>query len=308
MKAAQIDQYGGVEVLQYREVDRPVPGDGEILIRAQASAVNPFDCAARAGYLNGWYQYNFPLTLGLDVAGVVEACGAGVTAFKPGDAVYARTNPARNGAYAEYVLVSENEAAAKPKSMGMNEAGAMPHVALTAWALLEAANLSAGQTVLIHAAAGGVGHMAVQFAKLRGARVIGTASERNIGFLHELGVDEAINYQTTPFESVAKNVDVVFDTVGYDTQERSWGTLKPGGILLSIVQPPSQDTADAHGVRQQFVGSGMPGGALLTQFANLVDEGKLKVTVSTTLPLAEIQRAHTLVEGHHTRGKLGLEI
>jgi NADPH:quinone reductase-like Zn-dependent oxidoreductase len=308
MKSIQIDRYGSVEVLQYNEAERPSPGPGEVLIRAQASSVNPFDCAVRAGYLTGWYPYNFPLILGLDVAGVVEACGAGVTQFAPGDAVYARTDPSRNGAYAEYVLARPEEMAARPKSVDAQHAAAMPHVALTAWTLVETANLSPGQTVLIHAAAGGVGHMAVQFARQRGARVIGTASEHNLGFLAELGVDEAINYTVTPFESVAREVDAVLDTVGYDTLERSWGVLKPGGILLSIVQPPSQESADAHGVRQQFVGAGQPGGDLLSKFAAMLDAGQLKVTVSTVLPLSEIQRAHTLVEGRHVRGKLALDI
>ena len=307
MKAVRIDRYGSIEVLQYGDAPRPTPDAGEVLIRAQASSVNPFDCAARAGYLSGWYEYNFPLVLGLDVAGVIEEGGAGVTQFAPGEAVYARTDPGRNGAYAEYVLARGEEVAAKPKSMEPLQAGAMPHVALTAWALIEAANLSKGQTVFIHGAAGGVGHLAVQFARLRGARVIGTASQ-NIGFLGEIGVEEAVNYMTTPFESVARNVDAVFDTVGGETQQRSWAILKPGGILLSIVQPPSQETADSYGVRQQFIGTAQAGGELLAKFASMVDAGQLKVNVSTVLPLSEIQRAHTMVEGRHTRGKLALEI
>jgi len=258
--------------------------------------------------MQGWYPYNFPLVLGLDVAGVIEACGAGVTQFTPGQAVYARVDPGKNGAYAEYVLARTEEVAASPKSVGAVQAGAIPHAALTAWALVEAANLSKGQTVLIHGAAGGVGHLAVQFARLRGAHVIGTASGQNIGFLREIGVDEAVDYTTTPFESVAQNVDVVMDTVGGETQQRSWTVLKPGGILLSIVQPPSQETADSYGVRQQFVGSAQAGGALLAKFAAMVDAGQLKVTVSMVLPLSENRRAQTLVEGRHMRGKLALEI
>ena len=279
-----------------------------MLIRAQAASVNPFDCAVRAGYLTGWYAYDFPLILGLDVAGVVEACGDGLTQFAPGEAVYARTDPGRNGAYAEYVLSRPDEMAASPKSVDALHAAAIPHVALTALALVEAANLTAGQTVLIHAAAGGVGHLAVQFAKQRGARVIGTASEHNLEFLEKLGVDQVIDYPNTPFESVVRNVDAVFDTVGYDTQQRSWQVLKPGGILLSIVQAPSQETADAYGVRQQMVAAGQAGGELLSKFAAMVDAGQLKVTVSTVLPLSEIQRAHTLVEARHMRGKLALDI
>jgi len=173
---------------------------------------------------------------------------------------------------------------------------------------VEAAGLTKGQTMLVHAAAGGVGHLAVQFARQRGIRVIGTASENNQSFLAELGVNEAIDYQSTPFESKVHNVDAVLDTVGGEVQARSWGTLKPGGILLSIVQPPSAETAAAHNVRQGFPNSGQAGGALLAKFALMVDGGQLKLTVSTVLPLSEIQRAHSLVEGHHTRGKLALKI
>jgi len=308
MKAIHIDRYGSTEVLQYRDAPRPKPGTGEVLIRAQATSVNPFDCAVRAGYVAGWYSYNFPLILGLDVAGEIEESGPGVTQFAPGDKVYGRLDPSKNGAYAEYVLACAEEVSCKPESMDLIQAAATPHVALTAWALNEAANLSAGQKVLIHAAAGGVGHLAVQFARMREAYVIGTASGKNIRFLKEIGVDVAVDYTTTPFESVAKNVDAVFDTVGGETLQRSWSTLKPGGILLSIAEPPSQETADSYGVRQQFVGYPQAGGEMLEKFAAMVDAGKLKVTVSKVLPLVEAQRAHSMVESRHTRGKLVLQI
>jgi len=308
MKAIRLERYGNLDVLQYGDAPLPTPGTGEVLIRAQAASVNPFDCAVRAGYLTGYYQYNFPLIPGLDVAGVIEKCGPEVTQFKVGDEVYARTDPGRNGAYAEYVLANVKEVAARPKSVSPQQAGALPHAALTAWAMVEAANLSQGQTVLIHGAAGGVGHMAVQFAKQRGACVIGTSSESNLDFLVDIGADDTINYTTTPFESVAREVDVVLDTVGGDTQERSWPILKPGGILLSIAQPPSQESAASYGVRQQFVGYLMPGGELLSKFAAMVDAGELKVTVSQVLPLSEAQRAQAMVEGRHTRGKVVLDI
>jgi NADPH:quinone reductase-like Zn-dependent oxidoreductase len=308
MKAIQIDQYGSSEVLQYRNVSRPKPGTGELLIRAQASSVNPFDCAARAGYVAAWYQYNFPLVLGMDVAGVVEECGPGVTQFSPGEAVYARTDPSRNGAYAEYVLARVEEVAAMPKSLDPVHAAAVPHVALVASAMVEAADLSQGKSVLIHAAAGGVGHIAAQLARQRGAHVIGTASGDNLAFLRELGVDEVIDYTKVPFESKVKGVDAVFDGVGYDTLERSYQVLKPGGILLSIAQMPSQEKAASFGVRQQFMSDGQPGGAKLAMLGSLFDSGKLKVTVSQVLPLSEIQQAHKQVESRHTRGKLVLQI
>jgi len=308
MHAVQIDRYGGTEVLDYAKVGRPVPGPGEVLIRAQAVSVNPFDCAVRAGYIAGYYQYTFPLIPGLDVAGVVEAVGPGVTQFSPGSAVYARLNPARGGAYAEYVLARVEEVASMPKSLDPVHAAAVPHVGLVASALVEAADLSQGKTVLIHAAAGGVGHLAVQLARQRGATVIGTASGNNLAFLHELGVDQVIDYTKTPFESTVKGVDAVFDGVGYDTLERSYQVLKPGGILLSIAQMPSQDKAASFGVRQQFLSDGQPGGAKLATLGKLLDSGQLKVTVSQVLPLSEIQQAHKQVESRHTRGKLVLQI
>ncbi len=308
MHAVQIARYGGTEVLEYTKVTRPTPGEGEMLIRAQAASVNPFDCAVRAGYVTDWYQYTFPLIPGLDVAGVVEAVGPGVTQFSPGDAVYARTDASRNGAYAEYVLARVEEVASAPKSLDPVHAAAVPHVALVASSMVDAAELTQGKTVLIHAAAGGVGHIAVQLARQHGARVIGTASGANLAFLRELGVDEAVDYTKTPFESVVKNVDAVFDGVGYDTLERSYQTLKPGGILLSIVSMPSAEKAASFGVRQQFIADGQPSGDKLALLGSMFDSGQLKVTVSQVLPMSEVKQAHSQVETRHTRGKLVLKI
>jgi NADPH:quinone reductase-like Zn-dependent oxidoreductase len=198
--------------------------------------------------------------------------------------------------------------ATKPQSLDYVHSGALPHVSLTAWqALIELANLSEGQTVLIHGAAGGVGHVAVQLAQWRGAKVIGTGS-RNIDFVRELGVDQAIDYSTTPFENVVQDVDVVLDTIGGDTQERSWGVLKPGGMLVSVIQAPSEETAAAYDVRQAMVYSSPPIGKVLTEVAGLVDSGQIKPHVSTVLPLEDIQKAHEMVEGRHTRGKLVLQV
>lgn len=309
MKAVRIHAYGDASALTYEDAPRPTAGEGELLIRVHATTANPFDCAARAGYVTGWYAYTFPLILGLDVSGVVEAVGAGVTDFAPGDDVYARADPARNGAYAEYIAVAASEVAAKPASLDHVQAAALPHVGLTAWRMLiDAANVAPGQTVLIHGAAGGVGSVAVQLAKWRGAKVIGTASAHNLDFLRELGVDEAIDYTTTPFEEVVGGVDVVLDTIGGDTQERSWGVLKPGGVLLSIVQPPSEETAAAHGVRQQFVGGFPPAGGPLKEIASLVESGHVKPIVSSILTLQDIQEATAMIEGKHVRGKVVLKV
>jgi NADPH:quinone reductase-like Zn-dependent oxidoreductase len=280
-----------------------------VLIRVYATTVNPFDCAARAGYVSSWYPYSFPLILGLDVSGVVKEVGPGVSDFAPGDEVWARTNPASNGAYAEYVAVAASEVAARPRSLDHLQAAALPHVGLTAWRMLmDAAHVSEGHTVLIHGAAGGVGSFAVQLAKWRGARVIGTASAHNLDLLRELGADEVVDYNSIPFEEVVHDADIVLDTVGGETQERSWRVLKPGGILLSIVQAPSQETADAHNARQQFVVAFPPAGGVLKEIASLVESGHIRPVVSSVLGLQDIRQAHQAVEGRHTRGKLVLKV
>jgi len=308
MKAVRIHAYGGTDVLSYEDAARLKPGADEVLVRVLATTVNPFDCALRAGYLSGFFQYSFPLIIGTDASGTIEEVGPGVTSFKRGDSVYARGGVSRDGTNAEYALVPASDVALKPSSLDYAHAAALPHVTLTAWqALFELAGLARGQTVLIHAAAGGVGHIAVQLAKWRGAKVIGTAST-NIDFLRELAVDEAINYSTTPFETVASQVDVVLDTIGGNTQERSWKVLKPGGILISTVQAPSQETADAHGVRQGMVFTNPPIGKTLTEVAGLVASGVIKPHVSTVLPLSEIAKAHTMIEAKHTRGKIVLQV
>ena len=308
MKAVRIHDYGGPDVLHYEEAPRPTAGPGEILIRVYATTVNPFDCAARAGYVHSYFNYTFPLIIGTDVAGVVEEVGEGVTDFSPGDSVYARVGVFRDGANAEYAVAFATDVAMKPQSLDYIHAAAIPHVTLTAWqALFELAQLTDGQTLLIHAAAGGVGHMATQLAKLHGARVVGTAS-LNLDFLHEIGVDETINYATTAFEDVVKDADVVLDLVGGETQQRSWKVLKPGGILISTVQAPSAETAAAHGVRQAMVDTAPPIGKTLTEIAKMVDRGLLKPHVSTILPLQDTRRAHEIIEARHTHGKLVLQV
>ena len=308
MKAVRIHAYGGPDVLAYEDAPRPTAGDGEVLIRVYATSVNPFDVAVRAGYLDGYFHYKLPLVLGSDVSGVIEAVGAGVTGFAPGNAVYARGGVFRDGANAEYVVVFATDVAAKPASLDHLHAAALPHVTLTAWqALFEQAQLSAGQTVLIHGAGGGVGHIAVQLAHWRGAKVIGTAST-NLDVLRDLKVEQIIDYSKTPFESVAHDVDVVLDTIGGDVQERSYATLKPGGILVATVQPPSEETAKAHGVRAQYVSSSPPIGKTLTEVAGLVASGQIKPIVSSVLPLSEIRKAHEMIEGKHTRGKIVLQV
>jgi NADPH:quinone reductase-like Zn-dependent oxidoreductase len=311
MKAVRIHRYGAADELVYEEAACPSLREDEVLIRVHAAGVNPFDCAVRSGYVagSGYFQHTLPLILGADVSGVVESVGSGVTEFQPGDEVYTRVDLNRDGGYAEYVAVRASDVVSKPDSLDHVHAAALPHVSLTAWGTLyDTANLAPGQTVLIHGAAGGVGHIAVQLAKLRGAKVIGTASTDNLDFLRELGVDEAVDYTVGPFEDVVRDVDVVLDTIGGDCQERSWQVLKPGGLLMSIVHPPSAETAAACGVRQEFAMASFAVGPVLREIASLVNAGQLKPTVSAILPLDQVQRAHGMSESRRTRGKIVLQV
>ena len=309
MKAVRIHAYGGPEVLCYEEnIPRPTLNPKDLLIRVQAAAVNPVDWKIREGYMQGKIQHTLPLILGWDVSGEVVEVGPEVTEFKIGDAVYARPDIERNGGYAEYIAVRASDAALKPTRLDSIQAAAVPLSGLAAWqSLVDAAQLQAGQTVLIHAAAGGVGSLAVQLAKARGARVIATASAPNIGIVTELGADQFIDYTKTHFEEVAKEVDVVFDTIGGDTQQRSWQVLKPGGILVSVVSTPPPATAATHGVRSDYVAI-HPSGAQLTQIARLIDEGRMKPIIHTVLPLNEARQAHAISETGHARGKIVLKI
>src|SRR6185369_6723311 len=201
MKAVRIHSYGGPEVLVYEDAPRPEAAAGEVLIRVHAAGVNPLDWKVRAGYVQEWLQHQFPLIPGWDVAGIVEAVGRGVEQFRPGDAVYGLLDISKNGAYAEYVAAPARSLARKPATVDHVKAAAVPIAALTAWqALFDVARLAAGQTVLVHAAAGGVGHFAVQLAKWQGARVVGTASAANASFVKELGAAQVIDYQSTRFE------------------------------------------------------------------------------------------------------------
>jgi NADPH:quinone reductase-like Zn-dependent oxidoreductase len=308
MKAIRIHEYGGPEVLKYEDAARPKPAAGEVLIRVHATSVNPVDIGIRQGYFKERMKYKMPLIPGWDVSGVVEAVGSGVARLKVGDEVYSRPDLGRDGAYAEYIAVRESEVALKPKSIDHTHAAAVPLTALTAWqSLFDAAHLSAGQTVLIHGAAGGVGHLAVQLAKAKGARVIATASQRNHEFLRSLGADEVIDYNTTKFEDVVHDVDVVLDTITDETQDRSWQVIKKGGAYVSIRRPPSQETAAAHGVRAAHVFV-QPNVGELDEIAHLIDSGKVKPIIAKVFPLAEAAAAQEAVATHHTRGKIVLTV
>src|SRR4029077_12224346 len=308
MKAIRIHNYGGPEVLHYEDAPRPEPQTGEVLIRVHAAGVNPIDWKVREGHMKDFWPHKFPLILGWDVSGTVEEIGSGVSRFKIGDEVYSVPDPTRNGAYADYIVVRESELALKPNSLHHIRAAAVPLAALTAWqSLFDTAQLQPGQRVLIHAGSGGVGHLAAQLAKWKGAYVFATASTKNQDLLRELGVDKAIDYTQQRFEDVGRNIDIVLDTIGGETQERSWSVLKKDGVLVSLVQPPSEEKAEGLGVRATFV-AGHPSGAQLAEIGKVIDSGKLAPIIDRILPLSEARRAHELSQAGHTHGKIVLRV
>ncbi|MGX1811967.1 NADP-dependent oxidoreductase [Nocardia sp. NPDC055321] len=323
MRITLQESFGGTAVLEISEVSRPEPGPGQVLIALGASGVNPVDVVVRAGSYRprdgvgsetvDLRESGFatpPFTLGWDIAGTVAALGPGVSAFQPGDEVFGLLAfPALASAHADYVLASPNELVRKPDSLTMQQAGALPLVGLTAWqGLVGTANIAAGQRVLVHAAAGGVGHIAVQIAKARGAYVIGTASATNSEFVAGLGADEVIDYRATEFEKVVDPVDVVFDLVGGAYAERSLAVLKPGGQLIAAVGVYlgiTPERANQAGVRFGYVDV-RPSAADLAELVRLADTAALTVRVAHAVPLADIAKAHELVEGAHMAGKVVL--
>ena len=308
MKAVVIHGYGGPEVLKYEDVRRPEPKEDQLLVRVIAAGVNPVDGMIRSGMFDKEGNRAFPIILGGDVAGIVEKLGSKVTKFKAGDPVFAYVSLDDSGGYAEYALVTEREAAPKPKSLTYVEAAAVPIAGMTAWqALVDTAKLSAGQTVLIHGGSGGVGSFAIQIAKARGAKVIATASTANQEFLKQLGADVAIDYTKQKFEDIAKDVDVVLDSIGRDTLARSYGVVKKGGIVISLVARPKQDELQKHGIRGTALNVESTS-EQLAEIGKLIDDKKIKVIVSQTFPLSEAMKAQQQVATGHTRGKIVLKV
>jgi NADPH:quinone reductase-like Zn-dependent oxidoreductase len=306
MKVVVAHEYGAPEVLKVEEAPRPEPKEDEALVRVIASSVNPADPLTLSGKYAREFGTQLPLIPGYDIAGVVEKTGANVTKLKVGDAVYGY--PTFGGGWAEYVTVKEWEVAAKPKSLNFVEAAAVPMGALTAWqALVDVAKLQPGQTILIHGGSGGVGSFAVQIAKARGARVIATASTANQDILKQLGADVAVDYTKTKFEDVARDVDAVLDPVGKETLARSYDVVKKGGIVMSLVARPDPVELKKHGIRGAGI-SVHPDADDLTEIAHLIDQGKIKPSVTQVLPLSEAIAAQRQAATHHTRGKVVLRI
>jgi NADPH:quinone reductase-like Zn-dependent oxidoreductase len=302
-----LNKVSGPEALGYGEIRQPWPGTGQVLVKIFATAITPTELQ----WVTTWKQRTgqprpFPLVLSHEFSGTVEALGAGVTDFKPGEAVYGMNDWFANGAQAEYCVASAAALAPKPTSLDYAQAAVVPMSALTAWqGLFEHGRLKTGERVLIHGAAGAVGGFAVQLAHWCGAHVIGTASSQNLEFVRQLGADEVIDYRTTPFETVARDMDVVFDTVGGKTLERSWSVLKPGGRIVTVAVQ-GETSADPRVRKAYFIVE--PDGTQLTEIARLIDAGKLCPSVAAVFWLAQAREAYERAQQGHLHGKIALRV
>jgi len=305
MKAIEVHQYGGPEVLQQEEVPPPMVNPDDVLVKVYASGVNPVDLKVCEGH----FAHELPFIPGWDVSGVVEEAGPEAKGFDVGDEVYGRPDIARDGSYAEYIVVRSSELGHKPRSIDHVTAAAIPLAGLTAWqGIFEHGELDRGQRIFIHGASGGVGHFAVQFASWRGAYVIGAASAGNLSFLKELGADVAVDYTIPDFESQFTNtLDIVFDTVGGNTQKRSLKMLKPGGILVTTVKIEDVNAFEDKGVHitSMFTQSKKKD---LDAIARLVDDGKVRPVVSEVFALEEAREAQLRLKEGHVRGKIVLKV
>jgi len=307
MKAVRVHQYGGIEAIVHEEVPRPVPDQGQVLIQVKAAGVGPWDAWVRAG--KSVLPHPLPLTLGSDLAGVVEEVGPGVSGFHPGDEIFGVTNSQFTGAYAEHAVADAAMIAAKPRRLSHVEAASVPVVASTAWQMVfDHGQVNSTKRVLVQGAAGNVGAYAVQLAKRTGAEVIGTAFTRDVDYVLSLRADRVIDVQTARFEEQVNDVDVVIDTIGGETLNRSFEVLKPGGVLVSSVAMPDQDKAAQHRVRGVFFLVAVTT-AGLTGIADLIDSGQLTPNIGEVLPLSEARRAHAMLAGKpHKRGKVVLAV
>ena len=299
MQAVVMHETGGPDVLRYEEAEPPEPGDGEVLIRVDAVSVNPVDWKTRRGPTRS----PLPAVLGRDVSGTVELSRA--DDFAEGDEAFGM---AASGGYAEFTTASAAAIAKKPSGVSHEQAAAIPVAGMTAWqALFDRGGLESGQTALVAGAAGGVGHFGVQFAKVAGARVVGTGSSRNRDFVLGLGADEYVDYTQQDVAEVVSGVDVAFDTVGGDTTETLVPTVREGGILVTIASAPPEEAARGRGFRAELLVMS-PQSEQLTRIAELVAAGDARVELAEVLPLTEVQRAHELSESGHARGKIVLTL
>lgn len=306
MKAARVLQFGPPNVIINDDLPRPEPGAGQLLVRVKAAGVGNWDALIREGKVE---LEPLPIILGSELSGIVEAIGPQVSGFEVGDEVYGATNEQFSGAYAEYALASARMIARKPRILSFIEAASAPIVTVTAWQMLfDYAQATAGQTVLIHGGAGNVGAYAVQLAKLSGLHVVATVASIDLDYVRSLGAERVVDYRRDRFEESVTGVDVVLDTVGGDTQERSLRVLKPGGILVSVVSPVPEATLKRYGVRAAYFYVDVTA-ARLNKITELFDSRKLVTDVGTVLPLEQAGIAHEMLAGApHKRGKILLSI
>jgi NADPH:quinone reductase-like Zn-dependent oxidoreductase len=306
MKAARVLRFGPPNVITHEDMPQPQPAAGQLLVRVKAAGVGDWDALIREGKVK---LQPLPLILGSELSGIIEGIGADVSGFRLGDEVYGATNEQFSGAYAEYALPLARMIAPKPKTLTFIEAASAPIVTVTAWQMLfEYAHVAAGQTVLIHGAAGNVGAYAVQLAKQAGLHVVATAGSVDLDYVRGLGADTVVDYKRERFEESATGVDVVLDTVGGDTQQRSLRVLKPGGILVSVVSPVPEAAQTRYSVRAAYFYVDVTT-ARLNTITELFDSAKLVTDVGTVLPLEDARLAHEMLGGApHKRGKIVLSI
>jgi len=311
MKAVVINQFGEPDALTYTDIPCPEVTNDTILVRVHAAGINPVDWKTRRGrgMAKRYGENPFPLIIGWDISGVVEVVGANITEFNVGDEVYGMVGfPGVGGAYAEYVLTTPDYIVHKPKNLSHTEASVIPLAALTAWqAMFDTANLQANQKILIHAAAGGVGHLAVQLARWKGAFVIGTASSRNAEFLQSIGISEHVDYTTVEFEDVLSELDIVFDLIGGEISQKSAKTLKQGGFLVSIQKTGTEFEKLPKHIEVEWL-LVEPNPNQLAEITKIIEAGQLQPTVSHTFALDELPDAHRQIETGHTRGKIAIQI
>lgn len=305
MRVVRVHHFGGSDELSFDEVPLPEPKDDEILVRISAASVNPIDFKIRAGMFPPIDDSKLPYAIGRDASGVVVRCGKQVKGVAVDDAVFAMSGMG-HGTYADHIILKQGEFAARPASLDHSHAAALPLAVLTAWqGLFDHGDLSKGQRVLIHGGAGGVGHMAVQFARHAGAHVIVTASADDLPFVRELGADEAIDYRGNPFEQGMRDIDLVFDLVGGETREKSFQVLRKGGIMVSTVGEPSHEKATQYGVRVAGYMT-QTNGAQLDHVAQLIDADEVLVHIAKTFHMKDARKAQDYLENEHVRGKVAL--
>ena len=305
MRAVRFKDYGPATNLMVADIDRPQPKEGEVLVRVRATGVNAIDWKLRAGYLQARMPVELPHTPGFDLAGTVDQVGAGVSDFTVGDDVFGRGA----ATYAEYAIAPVKNIALKPRSISFEQAATLPIGGVTAWVgLFDAADLQPGQRLLVQGGAGGVGSFAVQLGHWKGAYVIATTSTANVDYARSLGADDVIDYTTTKFEDAVHDVDVVFDTVGGEVTERSWGVLKPGGILVAGASMADPEKAAAHRVRTSMAQSPEVIRPVLEELARLVASGAIKPQVGRIFQLSDAAQAHAAVETGHGRGRTILQL